>query len=110
MPHPGCGRCAVTFVVWEDPPASSASSPRAVTKPTKWQVNSELLRRRPGVWAIVERFNEPNYGEDRDKARARSTARNLSVGLYNGCEDVEAVAREVDGEWRVYARYIGGAL
>lgn len=93
-------------IVWEDPPPLPRATIRAATRPTKWELISKLLQTRPGVWAVVERFDDPDYGANRDKARAGATARNLSHGLYNGCNDIEAVAREVDGEWRVYARYV----
>lgn len=95
-------------VLWEDPPEPPHTVVRAATRPTKWERIGEQLRSRPGVWAVVEKFADPDYGDDRDKARAKSTARNLCHGLYNGCADVEAVARLVGREWRVYARFTGG--
>lgn len=80
---------------WEDPPA------RGGTK-VQWDLIGTALRERPGVWAFVTTCKKP--------LSAAGVARNIRAGKYvpfRPAKAFEAAARTVDGEHRVYARYVG---
>lgn len=85
---------ATAPLAWEDPPDITAL-----------QVARSLadeLRARPGEWAVVS--THPTMGT------AQSTSSNIRSGrraIYRPRFAFDATAREVDGEYRVYARYIG---
>ena len=80
-------------VRWEEPPQTRSRH--------DWPEIIKQLRKRPGKWAMVATYSKPQI--------AYSTARAVRDGLYQGIEagTVEARARTVDGEARVYARYVG---
>jgi hypothetical protein len=89
----------VTGVIqWAEPPPSRS---HAKKEATKWTRIADELRRKPGAWAHVE--NKPNGH------RAAQTANLISVGKYSGMPagQFEAVSRQVDGQFRVYARFVG---
>lgn len=83
------------IVRWEDPP------PRRTSDVYDWDGIADALMARPGQWALVVVC--PNT------ATAGSTARHIRNGLYEAMPrgDFDATARTVDGEARVYARYVG---
>ena len=87
---------------WEDPPAHRRTGPR---KPGQdWIPIAAALRANPGRWAIVN--------VESNRSDAAQTANRISSGRIQSFYPVgrfEAVARTVDGECRVYARYTGGA-
>ncbi|KIF67582.1 hypothetical protein HY68_01365 [Streptomyces sp. AcH 505] len=60
------------------------------------------LRERPGEWALIRRAGT--------QGSAGSTARLIKRGAllsYAPPGSFEAVSRAIDGEFRIYARYIG---
>lgn len=85
---------------WEDPPSNRS---HAKGKASKWNAISAVLRGRPGEWAHVETKSNARL--------AAQTANCISKGVYAAMPQgqFEAVSRAVDGEARVYARYIGEA-
>lgn len=81
---------------WEDPPA------RMRGDRYDWVRIAKGLKAKPGKWALVAVCPNPTT--------AASTARHIREGKYLPlAADFDAVARTVDGEARVYARYVGEA-
>lgn len=81
---------------WQNPP-----QPR-IRPVHDWAGIGSALRARPGEWAIVAVVANAQL--------AGSTARHVRAGAYQALRDFgrfEAVARTVDGEHRIYARYAG---
>lgn len=81
---------------WEDPPETT----RRVYR--RHDTIARQLRGRQGEWAKV--------AVCRSDPGARNLANRVRSGLtvaYLPAGDFEAVVREVDGEFRVYARYLG---
>jgi len=78
---------------WEDPPPKKGKH--------DWPATVRALKARPGEWAMVIVFSKATV--------AASTARNVRDGKYYGIDagTSEAVSRTIDGEARVYARYVG---
>lgn len=67
-----------------------------------WPAVAVSLRAEPGRWAIIQVCRSP--------AAASNLARRVRDGSYSAFRPVgafEAVSRTVDGEIRVYARYVG---
>lgn len=79
---------------WEDPPPEQRQ---------QWGSVADRLRARPGVWAVV--FVAPNINA------ARTVVSSIQAGRRSGMPagEFEARSATVDGEHRVYARYVGGA-
>lgn len=86
---------------WEGPPPEVRAN-RATYK-TKWAAIAATLRQHPGEWAVIEAKATHNA--------ASSTANAIRSGVYRDMTrgEFEAASRAVDGEYRVYARYVGGA-
>lgn len=71
---------------------------------TKHTAIAAELKARPGEWARIETSTSPNA--------ASSMANHISgarLKAYAPAGSFEAVSRTVDGEYRVYARYVGAA-
>lgn len=86
----------MSVIRWEDPPGDRRG--------TDWAAVAKALRWRPGKWALVVVCN--------NAVTAGAVARDIRVSKYPALRDrgpFEAVARSVDGEARVYARYVGEA-
>jgi hypothetical protein len=81
---------------FEDPP------PARDSRRGMQQEAAKLLRETPGKWAVVTLCS--NGGSARSMAR---TIRQGATKTWLPVGDFEAVARTVDGEHRVYARYLG---
>lgn len=83
-------------VSWEEPPRVTRGRSRAA-----FMEVADKLRANPGVWACIARYGKTGS--------AGSIAAHISKGRYDGIEpgEFEAVSRNVDGEFRVYARYVG---
>lgn len=80
---------------WEDPP------PRGATDRYDWDTIADQLTGQPGRWARVA--VAPNA------STAAQMARRIRDGLYDPLPaGFEATSRTVEGEARVYARYVGG--
>jgi hypothetical protein len=86
----------VNEIKWEDPPPDGRS--------TQWSEVTDQLRARPGSWAIVA--VRRSIGSASDICEKFKTARQSPAFAPAG--SFEAVTRKVDGEYRVYARYLGG--
>ena len=71
------------------------------TAGTKWARIAEQLRSRPGDWAHVLTANSVQGSGSMAYYLRRGGPKAWPRGAF------EAVARKVDGEYRVYARYIG---
>ena len=71
-----------------------------------WGRHHEVARKlkaKPGEWAVVGVYNASNT--------AASIARQVKRGVltaYAPAGSFEAMSRTVDGEYRAYARYVGG--
>lgn len=66
---------------------------------------ADELREHPGLWAVVLALPVA------ERSHATSLARQIRHGLVSYWRPAgvfEAVSRTVDGEARVYARYLGG--
>jgi hypothetical protein len=82
---------------FESPPPSRSASPKG----HHIEVAKEL-KERPGEWAIV--------GVYAHSGSSSAVARQLRAGLipaYAPPGSFEAMARTIDGEARVYARFVG---
>ncbi|MFH8409575.1 hypothetical protein ACH4FX_33055 [Streptomyces sp. NPDC018019] len=63
---------------------------------------AEMLKARPGQWARVQKREK--------RARAATAAYQINRGLlaaFRPAGSFEAASRTVDGEYLVYARYVG---
>jgi hypothetical protein len=87
----------VSVIRWENPP------PRRKPDPVDWAAVGEALYNRPGEWAHVG-----SYGA---AGTAGTVAYQISAGTKHSSllafGRFEAESRTVDGEHRVYARYVG---
>lgn len=84
-------------MIWEDPPYRSGPTSR-----TNHGVAATRLRRRPGRWGVVA-----TYVTASSAASAANMVRTGKTASYTPAGAFEATARTVDGEHRVYARYVG---
>jgi hypothetical protein len=87
-------------LTFEEPPATS----RTPGKRGKHTEAAQELRSRPGEWAIVSVYGTGGSSS----AMARHIASGY-VAAYQPPGAFEATSRTVDGEARVYARYVGGS-
>ncbi len=84
----------MAVIRWEEPPGIKGGPVH------DWAAIAAALRSRPGQWAVV--------AVCRNQATAGSTAQGVRRGKYEVLgPGFEAKARTVDGEPRVYARYVG---
>lgn len=84
-------------LVWEDPPPAAK---RGETR--GHDAIARLLEKRPGEWAIIFLY-ETAAGASTMAAYIRSAR----IVAYEPKGFFEAHARTVEGEHRVYARYVG---
>jgi hypothetical protein len=83
---------------WAEPPPS-------VHGKAKWPEILAPLIDNPGEWAIVRRFKQANgAGALASAIRQGRVSRPQGTNVF----DFEAISRTVDGEGRVYVRYVGG--
>jgi hypothetical protein len=85
----------VSVIRWEDPPEDRRG--------TDWAAVGQALKQQPGKWALAVVCN--------NTVTAGAVARDIRVGKYPAMRALgsfDAMARSVDGEARVYARYVGG--
>ena len=87
---------AKTEVIWEDPPG-----PLRTGSVSHLGVAQEL-RDNPGRWGIVK-----VHGKAQDSSSMANTIRKGVTGAWKPAGAFEAAARTVNGEHRVYARYVG---
>lgn len=90
---------AVTHRIrWEDPPPSRGGKLAATVHIDV----AEKLRKRPGQWGVIA-----VYSTNRAASSAAQMIRSGRWAAYSPAGTYEAVARVVEQESRVYARYIG---
>lgn len=85
-------------VRWEDPPPARGTRQAR----SRWHRIAAELRANPGQWAVVATY--PSMS-------ARSTAVKINAGKVAAMRPAghwEACTRTVEGETRIYARYVGG--
>lgn len=89
-------------ITWEDPPPKVERGGGGGRH--DWEGIGRSLSRRPGRWAFVARATSSGAAYNLVGQIKRKTL----FGLYVHSGQFEAVSRTVDGEYRVYARYLGG--
>ena len=82
---------------WEEPPRQTQGPVH------NWAAIAAALQARPGEWALIAVCET--------RATAGTTAKYVRESFYEPLKtgQYEAKSRTVDGEFRVYARYVGGA-
>lgn len=86
----------MTVISWDAPPSGKPNH--------DWVAIVAELRTRPGEWAYVARYESyAAVGQIAQQLRAGVLAAAKPAGT------VHATARKVDGEYRVYARYVGAS-
>lgn len=86
-------------VLWEDPPPPGRGSRNVAHD---WPAIVAALRVRPREWARVT-----TYPSDNSARVMADRLRQGAVAAARPAGSVQAVSRMVDGEYRVYARYVG---
>lgn len=89
---------AGTRLKWEDPPGGQGGRRDGVAH----KDISAKLRRQPGKWAHVL-----TYGSARTSGSVAGIIRTGRTSAWQPARHYEATANKVDGEYRVYARYVG---
>ena len=87
---------AAVVLRWEEPPPAGHRRPFRVQA---WEQLAEILRARPGRWALVATGSQ-HTGTAGQIVSAR-------IRCFEPAGSFEARRRLVDGEVRVYARYVG---
>ena len=88
----------MSVVRWENPPRADAYRVKY-----DWAAIGDVLQKKPGKWAVVAVYETVARAAVQANAiRAGSVAAMRPAGTF------DAMARTVDGECRVYARYVGG--
>lgn len=90
-------------VTWDDPPEVRDGG-QPYRYHSRWRRISDQLRAKPGEWAVVTVADS--------SAKSGNTAYQIRTGVCAGMPagEFDAVARTVDGEHRVYARFVGPAV
>ena len=87
-------------IVWEAPPPSRQG--QGGGRPSRMDPLAAALRTRPGEWALAYQCEASNVASRRMYGITRGIAASFRpAGAF------EATSRKVDGEYRVYARYVG---
>lgn len=86
-------------VAFEGPPPRGTTNWRQAGE---HEAVAEKLRAQPGEWAKVDKRENP-----RSSGNAAHAIRRGLIKAYQPSGTFEAKARKVDGEYRVYARYVG---
>lgn len=91
----------MSVIRWEDPPPSYAGC-KGENKPV---ISHELiafqLRQRPGSWALIHELKRsPALPTEINQGKQRA---------YRPAGAYESVSRQVDGMFRIYARYVGAS-
>lgn len=81
-------------LTWEEPPEVKNG------RPAQWPTRLDPLKARPGSWACVATQARGDGGGSLSR-----TASFIKSGVYGG--GFEAVTRTVDGQTRLYARFVG---
>lgn len=92
----------VTLIFEEPPPRSVVASTPRLDYGAHLGV-AAALRLRPGEWARVGAYMSPETS-----ASVAYAIKSAVTRAYLPAGSFEAVARTVEGENRVYARYVGG--
>lgn len=80
-------------LAWEEPPVNRSST---------WLEEASQLRACPGQWAVI--CIKPH---SRAAVAMASHISNGNLAAFRPAGTFEATSRTVDGEARVYARYVG---
>lgn len=80
---------------FEDPPKA----------PSSWADVAEELRAQPGRWAVVR---DKSSGVKPNGFFTYASRIRRGTGPFAPAGSFEAVVRDVDGEMRVFARFVGG--
>lgn len=90
----------MSIIRWEDPPPTETGAAGQPRVAVGHELIAVQLRRDPGRWALIHQTKrspalttEINHGKHRP---------------YRPAGSFESVSRQVDGMFRVYARYVGG--
>lgn len=87
-------------IKWEEPPHR-----RTRKGSGRHAAIAAQLQSRPGEWAVIDTFDSPG--------NAAGMAWNINnpkrMVAYQPAGAFEAVSRTVDGEYRLYVRYVGAA-
>lgn len=87
----------MTGIVWEEPPAALRGSTAQIA------AFAAALRERPGEWALYPRaISATSMGSIGTRIKAGGSA-------FTPAGSFDAVTRVVDGERRLYVRYVGEA-
>lgn len=92
----------MTEIQWEDPPGVAKTGARRPDPVLS--AFAAALRSHPNRWA---RYPRPLSGKD----SASTTARNIKRAFnetWQPADSFDATVRTVDGEVRLYVRYVGG--
>lgn len=91
----------MSIIRWEDPPPHGSGSPGRGKQAIGHELIAVQLRRKPGEWALIHELKAaPALATEINHGKLRP---------YQPAGSYEAVSRQVDGMFRVYARYVGGA-
>lgn len=93
----------MSIIRWENPPPADARRNLNGKNQRPWRAIADELAASPGRWALVAVCSS--------QSTAGSNADALRHSRYPAFRGrrFEAVARRVDAEFRVYARYVGPA-
>ncbi|TXS35088.1 hypothetical protein [Streptomyces sp. t39] len=87
-------------------PSPAGAGPNREFRPHhKYGPAARRLRQRPGAWAVIR--TAPSSAVARNRA---SAIRRGEIPAFLPAGDFEATHRQVNGEWRVYARFVGGGF
>lgn len=88
---------------FEEPPLHRGGNRNGGRENPKYRADAAALMSRPGEWAIV------HAGGRRSLADGLAyQIKSGKIAAYRPAGAFEAMARTVDGEYRTYARYVGG--
>jgi len=87
---------------WEAPPPRNVSAGGRGKAGIDWGPIAAELRSRPGEWALAVTFEAGNLA-----AQIARLIRRADMTVFGPAGSFEATARKVDGEGRVYVRYVG---
>jgi len=92
----------MSAIRWEDPPPRSHGTRYRPARNHDWPAVGKALACRPNRWAVIAICD--------NVLLAGAMAHHIRTGKYRALAEFgafEAVSRSVDGERRVYARWVG---
>ena len=89
----------MSVIRWEDPPPDARGLPKEPKRAVGHELIAVQLRRRPGVWALIHEVRRsPALPTEINQGKHRP---------YQPPGSFESVSRQLDGVFRIYARYVG---